>query len=269
MHSTLSIASVLAVLAGQTLAVTHMVMTDGIAFSPSSVSNVASGDEISVTFSTQIPHNIISSTFDAPCTYNEAGGVASLTYKKGEVFVFKVNSTDPQWFYCSVGDHCNEGMIFAINPSSTETVEEAQNKAANADITLANNEVAIGGAVGGSGSSSGDMSGMSGMSMSSGSMSSGSMTMDMSSGSMTMDMSSGSMTMDMSSMPSMASTMTMASGGMSMSSGRASGSGAMATGGSMTSSAAPASQTGGAATVAGGSVALAGALLAGAAAFAL
>ncbi|KJX95900.1 hypothetical protein TI39_contig915g00001 [Zymoseptoria brevis] len=260
MHSTLSIASALAVLAGQTLAVTHMVMTDGIAFSPSSVSNVASGDEISVTFSTQIPHNIISSTFDAPCTYNPAGGVASLTYKKGEVFVFKVNSTDPQWFYCSVGDHCNDGMVFAINPSSTETVEEAQNKAANADITLANNDVAIGGAVGGSGSSSGDMSGMSGMSMTSGSM---------------------TMTMEMSSMPSMASTMTMASGGMSMSTGaagggagsgstgKASGSGAMATGGSMTSSAAPASQTGGAATVAGGSVALAGALLAGAAAFAL
>jgi hypothetical protein len=56
-----------------------------------------------VTFSKTISHNIVSSTFQNPCTYNEAGGVASLTYKAGEVFTFTVKSSDPQWFFCSVG----------------------------------------------------------------------------------------------------------------------------------------------------------------------
>lgn len=38
------------------------------------------------------------------------------------MFRATVNSTDPIYYYCSVGAHCANGMVAAINPSEENTV---------------------------------------------------------------------------------------------------------------------------------------------------
>jgi hypothetical protein len=38
------------------------------------------------------------------------------------VFKVVVNSTDPIYYYCSVGAHCANGMVAAVNPSEENTV---------------------------------------------------------------------------------------------------------------------------------------------------
>lgn len=32
------------------------------------------------------------------------------------VFTIPINSTDPIWFYCATGKHCQNGMVGVINP---------------------------------------------------------------------------------------------------------------------------------------------------------
>jgi len=39
------------------------------------------------------------------------------------VFHVTVNSTEPTFYYCSVGMHCANGMVAAINPSDDQTVD--------------------------------------------------------------------------------------------------------------------------------------------------
>jgi len=38
------------------------------------------------------------------------------------VFKVTVNSTDPIYYYCSVGMHCANGMVAAVNPATDKTV---------------------------------------------------------------------------------------------------------------------------------------------------
>ncbi len=38
------------------------------------------------------------------------------------VFRVTVNSTDPAYYYCSVGAHCAHGMVAAVNPAADKTV---------------------------------------------------------------------------------------------------------------------------------------------------
>ncbi len=38
------------------------------------------------------------------------------------VFKVLVNSTAPLYYYCSVGAHCANGMVAAINPTTDKTV---------------------------------------------------------------------------------------------------------------------------------------------------
>jgi len=33
-----------------------------------------------------------------------------------------VTTTDPIYYYCSVGQHCSNGMVAAINPAADKTV---------------------------------------------------------------------------------------------------------------------------------------------------
>lgn len=39
-----------------------------------------------------------------------------------QVFRVTVNSTDPMYYFCSVGAHCAKGMVAAINPAADKTV---------------------------------------------------------------------------------------------------------------------------------------------------
>ena len=105
----------------------------------------------------------MSSTFDAPCTYNSDGGLASGVYQAGEVFVWTVNSTDPAFYFCSVGydyhplvdisysrsnpsrQHCQSGMILAINPTDTETQEAAVANAQGSTSQGPDSDAVVGG----------------------------------------------------------------------------------------------------------------------------
>lgn len=94
----------------------EVVATDGVEFEPNSLSNVAAGDMIKVTFSKVNHHDIVSGSWASPCEFNSAVGLNSGVYSNGEVFEFTVNSTDPQIFFCAVGPHCQLGMSLAVNP---------------------------------------------------------------------------------------------------------------------------------------------------------
>jgi hypothetical protein len=102
--------------ASTTLAAIHEVQVGpGLAFNPDSISDVAEGDWISVTFGAG--HDIAQSTFASPCQAMEGGIYSGPSPNDGDVFSWQVNSTDPAWFYCSVPGHCQGGMALAINPT--------------------------------------------------------------------------------------------------------------------------------------------------------
>ncbi|KAH7102098.1 hypothetical protein BKA62DRAFT_829680 [Auriculariales sp. MPI-PUGE-AT-0066] len=47
---------------------------------------------------------------------HDTGSVLTNT---GESFTLRVNDTNPLWFFCAVGNHCQQGMVFAVNPPQT------------------------------------------------------------------------------------------------------------------------------------------------------
>ncbi|KAI5365473.1 putative cupredoxin [Septoria linicola] len=102
-----------------------------LAFEPNTLSNVAEGDSVRVTFGTQA-HNLISGSWDNACEYNSDLGVNSGIHMSGEVFVFQVNSTNPEIYFCSVGSHCQAGMALAINPTDEDTYEQYATAASSA-----------------------------------------------------------------------------------------------------------------------------------------
>ncbi|KAL1989665.1 hypothetical protein VTN49DRAFT_6862 [Thermomyces lanuginosus] len=75
-------------------------------------------------------HSVVQSTFDNPClpiseTKPDAAGFHSGYMPVAEdaaelpVFSIRVNDTKPIWAYCSQGQHCENGMVFAINAAET------------------------------------------------------------------------------------------------------------------------------------------------------
>ncbi|KAI5783645.1 hypothetical protein EDC01DRAFT_215697 [Geopyxis carbonaria] len=87
------------------------------------------GDRIDFTFLRNM-HSVTESTFTNPCTpkgnstFMPTGPIKNTENAvDAEKFVrsFTVpadNNGAPIWFYCGVADHCNKGMVFAINPGN-------------------------------------------------------------------------------------------------------------------------------------------------------
>jgi plastocyanin len=86
--------------------------SNGDNFSPNTI-KASVGDTVTFKF-TSSPHDVVESTFDAPCTYKNAGIYAPIS-KSPTTFIVNVTSTDPTWFFCSVPGHCNSGMVGVIN----------------------------------------------------------------------------------------------------------------------------------------------------------
>ncbi|KAK7689085.1 hypothetical protein QCA50_007776 [Cerrena zonata] len=108
----------------QVLCADHPVVIGGpgvLKFTPPFV-NAAVGDTITFSFK-QKNHTVTQSTFENPCLPMQAG------FDSGFVPVaddnvdgpfqqaqFAVTDTNPVWAYCRQADHCQQGMVFAINP---------------------------------------------------------------------------------------------------------------------------------------------------------
>jgi len=95
--------------------------TAGLKFTPPSV-NAAVGDVVTFTFQ-QKNHTVTQSTFESPCTPLAAGfdsgfvpvAADATEFPEGQ---FTVKDTNPVWVYCKQGNHCSQGMVFAINPGN-------------------------------------------------------------------------------------------------------------------------------------------------------
>ncbi|TFK30192.1 hypothetical protein FA15DRAFT_651700 [Coprinopsis marcescibilis] len=91
---------------------------EGLTFTPPNVPAVP-GDTVTFTFYPK-NHTVTQSSFAAPCTPLEGGEHSGFRPTEAgpleDTFVFDVTSADPAWFYCAQGQHCQGGMVFAVNP---------------------------------------------------------------------------------------------------------------------------------------------------------
>lgn len=72
-------------------------------------------------------HSVVSSTFASPCVPGPNAffsGYISGDQTGDQTFIVNVTSTDPIWFYCSLGPHCLDGMVGVVNPPSGQTVSD-------------------------------------------------------------------------------------------------------------------------------------------------
>jgi len=134
---------------------------DTVTYSPSSV-NASVGDTIAFQFQTK-NHTVTQSTFAAPCqnmTTPTAGIDSGFMAVAANASLFPewsftiTNASTPLWFYCRQTGHCQQGMVFAVNPTAAKSFAafQAAAKASTPD---------------GSPSSSGSSSGSSGTAASS------------------------------------------------------------------------------------------------------
>jgi len=121
----LKFSTVLATAAVQVTAIQHNVTVGGVTglvFTPQFL-NAVEGDTIFFTFQ-QKNHTVTQSTFASPCSPLDGGFdsgfipvSADNTNGPFPAAQFRVrNSTEPVWAYCRQGNHCKQGMVFAVNP---------------------------------------------------------------------------------------------------------------------------------------------------------
>ncbi|KAK0655025.1 Cupredoxin [Cercophora newfieldiana] len=114
-------------LAGLTTAATIRIDVgkSGLTFTPDSVT-AAINDTVEFYF-VGGTHDAVTNDFGSPCTPSATGerfssGVQTGSASNKNVFKVLVNSTAPMYYYCSVGAHCANGMVAAINPAADKTV---------------------------------------------------------------------------------------------------------------------------------------------------
>ncbi|KAJ6256068.1 hypothetical protein Dda_9160 [Drechslerella dactyloides] len=94
-------------------------------------------------------HSVVQASFADPCIpiSQSAAGNGQTGFFSGfmpvamnsntmPTFTFQVNNTNPIWFYCSQGKHCQAGMVGAINPTANRTLADFKNRAATAPNNL-------------------------------------------------------------------------------------------------------------------------------------
>ncbi|CAG8953620.1 hypothetical protein HYFRA_00010079 [Hymenoscyphus fraxineus] len=70
------------------------------------------------------PHSVVNGPFDQPCTHANGSAEAPVFFsgmldgdKDGNTtFSVTIENSNPIWFYCSVKQHCQHGMVGVINP---------------------------------------------------------------------------------------------------------------------------------------------------------
>ncbi|GKT85791.1 extracellular serine-rich protein [Colletotrichum tofieldiae] len=113
--------------AASSIAGVHVVKVGdgGLTFEPNSV-KAAVGDIVEFHFYPRA-HSVAQSAFDSPCqplsngttTGFFSGPVQVASGVGSEVFTVEVKDTNPKWFYCATGQHCQGGMVGVINAPAT------------------------------------------------------------------------------------------------------------------------------------------------------
>lgn len=114
-----------AALSGSTLAEDHKVAvgtkTGELVFKPDSIT-AAEGDTVTFRFWPK-NHSIAQAAFNSPCAPMKDGfwsGFVPTTDTQNVAnwtFTYEVtNASQPIWFYCTQGKHCQAGMVGVINP---------------------------------------------------------------------------------------------------------------------------------------------------------
>jgi len=114
-------------------------MNETLTYTPSFLENVAAGDTVSFQFVSK-NHSVTQSSFADPCTANGVSSgfqdVADVNATSFPTWSITVeNATSPLWFFCAqttnTTTHCQDGMVFAINPTASKSFTAFQ-AAANA-----------------------------------------------------------------------------------------------------------------------------------------
>ncbi|KAE9395852.1 hypothetical protein BT96DRAFT_942156 [Gymnopus androsaceus JB14] len=122
-----------------------------IAYTPSYV-NASVGDVVRFTFQ-QKNHTVTQSSFSSPCS-PLAGGFdsgfvpveanATSGFQTAEL---TIQNTDPVWVYCRQTGHCEDGMVFAVNPGSEAKFAAFQAAAMGSNSTTNSTSTAAASAV--------------------------------------------------------------------------------------------------------------------------
>ncbi|THX67099.1 hypothetical protein D6D05_09978 [Aureobasidium pullulans] len=226
---------------------------DGLVFSPNSTT-AAVGDIVTFHFYPRA-HGVARSSYSSPCAAMDngfnSGFVKVASGESNTTFTITVNNTDPIWYYCPQGDHCQAGMVGVINPpSSNDQTIGAFIVAASTAGTSTVPEQVYGGVLGAEGSAGGAAVGETSASVSSAVMSSSMMSSSMMSSSMmSSSMMSSSMASSMASSSMASSTARSSSSAASAAAGSASRSQGSATSGAASATSSIAASTGAASSI--------------------
>ncbi|KAL9945863.1 hypothetical protein ACHAO5_004464 [Verticillium nonalfalfae] len=116
---------------------------NGLTFEPAEVT-AAVGDVVEFHFWPQA-HSVAQSSFDSPCqplntTGFFSGPVRVQSGVSDQVFSVTVQDTNPKWYYCATGQHCQNGMVGVINApanNNQRTLQAYSQAAANAQSNVA------------------------------------------------------------------------------------------------------------------------------------
>jgi plastocyanin len=91
---------------------------NGLVFSPNSTT-AAVGDTVTFHYYPRA-HGVARSSYSSPCAAIDngfnSGFVKVASGESSTTFTITINNTDPIWYYCPQGDHCQAGMVGVINP---------------------------------------------------------------------------------------------------------------------------------------------------------
>jgi len=106
------------------------------------VITAAVGDTVEFAFYPK-NHSIAQSSFDKPCeplTDDDTfwSGFMPVNSTSGNLptFSITIEDTDPKWFYCATGKHCQAGMVGVINPPPEKSIDQYRSAAAGVANTV-------------------------------------------------------------------------------------------------------------------------------------
>ncbi|KAL0580438.1 hypothetical protein V5O48_001591 [Marasmius crinis-equi] len=111
--------------------------------------NASVGDVIRFTFK-QKNHTVTQSTLESPCSPLSSGfdsgfvPVADSVTSGFPQAQLTVEKTDPVWIYCRQANHCQQGMVFAVNPGDKFEAFKAAATGNNTSSTTATSPAATG-----------------------------------------------------------------------------------------------------------------------------